>query len=57
VQYVPDAHTETLLRERGALRQDDRAEDFAEIFANLIAEIRMELRVRKPAKRAESQPA
>ena len=57
VQYVPDAHSETVLRERGVLRQDDRAEDFAEIFANLIAEIRMELRVRKPAQRAESQPA
>ena len=39
VEYVADAHTEALLRERGLLRSDDKAEDFAEIFANLIAEI------------------
>lgn len=49
VEYVADAHTETLLRERGLLRPDDKAADFAEIFANLIAEIRIELRVRKAA--------
>lgn len=48
VEYVADAHTEALLRVRGLLRPDDKAEDFAEIFANLIAEIRIVLRVRKP---------
>ncbi len=48
VRYVADPRTEHLLRERGLLRPDDKAEDFAEIFANLIAEIRIELRVRKP---------
>ena len=47
VQHVADPRTEALLRQRGLLLPDDRAEDFAEIFPNLIAEIRMELRVRK----------